>query len=709
MGKRNGLYFGNAHIASIGSNSIENDGLINNLLVGSGDVSTNMNLEGNLDSEAFQNRNFSSITLPNITSVSDYAFQDCNVLTTVNLPKVTSIGSCAFRRCAALTTVDISNVTDIKNYTFDACSSLAEINLPNVTDVGDYAFRDCIALTTVNLPNATSIGSYAYNDCQSLTTVNLPKVTDIGGYTFQNCMALTTVNIPNVTDIGAYNFYGCTSLAEINLPNATSIGSYAFSDCTSLIRVDARKVANVSNYAFDGCTSLIEVNIPDITTIGASAFNDCTSLTTVNFPNLTAVGSSTFYDCTSLTSANIDISNIISIGSHAFRNCALLNELKNLSFHKLQSLNTYSFYGCSQVEKADIPRIITTLPSYVFYNCAALECLVLRSPTKVTYSSNALTGTPLKSGVGFIYVPATLIESYEADSSWSGCVFRALEDYPDIRGYVWEQRHGGAQYVENAWSTTTTSSTYTSTSSSVANVGTSYTFDPTTGKFTIDDPTTKAYSAMTSTSYLRSANAGAVDKIYKYSSKQSKYSSGTTRYYIYWKTKTATLHQKVGTAILNATLTTANRDAYKSGYLNEDGYIYIRLDANGSPEYDTDFTNGEWSYTLEMVEGLPFTSEQWQLSPSTCKCFVIKPTTDGVLTAYSTSDTNVDTLAYLTQDLQSISSDGVPTIPMESDDDSNGNGQFKITYDVTAGNTYYLYVQPFVTSSGNVSVTCTLT
>jgi hypothetical protein len=110
-----------------------------------------------------------------------------------------------------------------------------------------------------------------------------------------------------------------------------------------------------------------------------------------------------------------------------------------------------------------------------------------------------------------------------------------------------------------------------------------------------------------------------------------------------------------------------------------------------------------------MVEGLPFTSAEWQLSPSTCKCFVIKPTTDGVLTAYSTSDTNVDTLAYLTQDLQSIGSDGVPTTPIESDDNSNGNGQFKITYDVTAGNTYYLYVQPFVTSSGNVSVTCTIT
>jgi hypothetical protein len=56
----------------------------------------------------------------------------------------------------------------------------------------------------------------------------------------------------------------------------------------------------------------------------------------------------------------------------------------------------------------------------------------------VTCVSTALTGTSLKSGVGFVYVPAALIESYEADSNWSGCIFRALEDYPDIQGYVWE-------------------------------------------------------------------------------------------------------------------------------------------------------------------------------------------------------------------------------------------------------------------------------
>jgi hypothetical protein len=49
MSKRNGLYFGNAHIASIGSNPVGDDILIHNLLVGSGDISTDMNLGEDLD------------------------------------------------------------------------------------------------------------------------------------------------------------------------------------------------------------------------------------------------------------------------------------------------------------------------------------------------------------------------------------------------------------------------------------------------------------------------------------------------------------------------------------------------------------------------------------------------------------------------------------------------------------------------------------
>lgn len=44
--------------------------------------------------------------------------------------------------------------------------------------------------------------------------------------------------------------------------------------------------------------------------------------------------------------------------------------------------------------------------------------------------------TPMKSGTGYIYVPAALVDSYKAATNWSTYAdqIRAIEDYPDITG-----------------------------------------------------------------------------------------------------------------------------------------------------------------------------------------------------------------------------------------------------------------------------------
>ena len=51
-------------------------------------------------------------------------------------------------------------------------------------------------------------------------------------------------------------------------------------------------------------------------------------------------------------------------------------------------------------------------------------------------NTNAFTNTPIKSGAGYIYVPAALVDSYKAATNWSVYAdqIRAIEDYPDITG-----------------------------------------------------------------------------------------------------------------------------------------------------------------------------------------------------------------------------------------------------------------------------------
>ena len=127
-------------------------------------------------------------------------------------------------------------MTSIGNYAFQNCSSLTFLNIPNsVTSIGNYAFIGCTRLTSVTIPNSvTSIRGGAFSGCSSLTSVTIPNsVTSIGEEAFKSCSSLTSVIIGNsVTSISRRTFSGCSSLTSVTIGNS---------------------VANLNERAFQGC------------------------------------------------------------------------------------------------------------------------------------------------------------------------------------------------------------------------------------------------------------------------------------------------------------------------------------------------------------------------------------------------------------------------------------------------------------------------
>ena len=200
-------------------------------------------------------------------------------------------------------------VTSIGNYAFHYCKVLTSITIPDgVTSFGGYAFRGCSSLTDISIPDSvTSIGNNAFRNCSSLTSISVPDgVTSIGGYAFRGCSSLTSISIPDgVTSIGNNAFYGCSSLTSISIPDGvTSIEHQTFSDCSSLTSITiADGVTSMGYEAFRNCSSLTSISIPDgVTSIGNNAFYGCSSLTGVMIPDsVTSISSSAFSRCSNLT------------------------------------------------------------------------------------------------------------------------------------------------------------------------------------------------------------------------------------------------------------------------------------------------------------------------------------------------------------------------------------------------------------------------
>lgn len=169
-----------------------------------------------------------------------------------------------------------------------------------------------------------------------------------------------------------------------------------------------------------------------VTTVGVQAFNGMTSLTSVDMPNVTTLASSAFRDCTGLISLNMPA--LETTGTYIFSNCTAL---PSITLPSLTKLDGYAFQGCSVLAYADLGPC-GSIGTNAFYNCKALITLIIRKSDAVCtlQGTNTLYNTPIKSGTGYIYVPATLVDSYKAATNWStyAAQFRAIEDYPEICG-----------------------------------------------------------------------------------------------------------------------------------------------------------------------------------------------------------------------------------------------------------------------------------
>lgn len=133
----------------------------------------------------------------------------------------------------------ISNsASSIGEYSFRGCSMLTSVDAPNAKSVGQYAFTSCSALASVNLPLVESVGQYAFNQCNDLMSIVLPSLTTAAQNSFRDCQYVETIDLQVLANIPANMFYGCRGLKALILRSPTVVtlaNTSAFTTCYRIL------------------------------------------------------------------------------------------------------------------------------------------------------------------------------------------------------------------------------------------------------------------------------------------------------------------------------------------------------------------------------------------------------------------------------------------------------------------------------------------
>ncbi|MDE6243459.1 MAG: leucine-rich repeat domain-containing protein, partial [Muribaculaceae bacterium] len=263
-----------------------------------------------------------------VTSIGDYAFQNCDKLTNIEIPgTISSIGRNAFDGCLILKKIDIpSSVTNINTYSFHNCKSLTSVTIPNtITAIGTWAFAGCSALETVILsPSVTTIAYSAFKECKSLKTVYIgPNVKSIGQDAFGNDpiqdVYITAQTIPT-TGTGVFN--KITDTATLHVQGDEQVvnlykGAEHWSSFLNIVPITApQSVAAFKTVSYDRYALSAGINSSSTYSLGMNlnepiSFNSC--MVNANYQPLAGDINSSFWRSSNPAVAYVDADGMITL------------------------------------------------------------------------------------------------------------------------------------------------------------------------------------------------------------------------------------------------------------------------------------------------------------------------------------------------------------------------------------------------------------
>jgi hypothetical protein len=353
-----------------------------------------------------------------VTSISDYAFRNCNEITSITIAdSVTEIGTGAFANCSKLSNVSLpSSLKTVKSNVFEGCSNLSAIqykeNSYDKTNIGSaltendvtsdselfehtygeptYVWSEdgqtCTAKRTcVNHPSSVETEEATISSTVKEAATCTAKGTTTYTATFKDTVFVTQTK--DIQDIAIVNHNYVNNVCTVC--NAKEPGLYN-ANGAMLCTWEESGINVASDYTADTCKTdtgspyyvitnsyptTTNIVIPEgIKRIGSYSFNECKTLNSIKIPNsVTNIRYRSFYNCSGLTSVNIP-DGITNIESNTFNGCS---SLSNITIpESVTNIDWDAFCNCSSLTNIRIPRNVTHINSGVFRGCTSLASVV---------------------------------------------------------------------------------------------------------------------------------------------------------------------------------------------------------------------------------------------------------------------------------------------------------------------------------------------
>lgn len=378
-----------------------------------------------------------NLTVLNQPSLTDFVLNDASNLSTLRIERCGGINAMTLLEDLAAqsrvrligvnwqvaTTAELDAIYDI----LDTMRGLDEQggNMPKAQISGTVNVQYYVgnpATMQERYPNL----SITYDELETYTvtfmaadgTTVLQTVTDV----VYGTEAVYTGETPTKTN---YRFVGWNPSVESVTEDLTvyPLFVYAGSIARQLLTGDAGAdtiesdvTGMVRPYALHNTSGITTVILPNVTALDQRAFNGVATIETLSLPSVQDIGAYAFGYLNKLTELYLP-----SLGSGA-----LTNEF-------------YVFQDCTRLVTLDLGHVSGSITGASLQGCSSLVSLILRGSSVLSLGNvNVFNSTKYAtsgSGGAYVYVPSSLISSYQSATNWTTLyaahsdMFRALEDY----------------------------------------------------------------------------------------------------------------------------------------------------------------------------------------------------------------------------------------------------------------------------------------